>query len=170
MCHLWHISCHLSPVTNVISSDPPPANSPLRIVGWFARTVFGDQPIYKKRIKNPKSCPTIPKKRVPWFCNFSNMLFDQKSPVHTFLGLGQGIKQTSILTYRMNWPWGRFSEKLDIGGRFGLHVLLNFTLCSHRIKQDVTFYITFTKHILQKKTLHHFSLEKLPLVCTVEKS
>ena len=41
------------------------------------------------------------------------MLFDQKHPVHTIPGPGQGDnKKTNIATYRLNQPRGRFSENI----------------------------------------------------------
>ena len=52
------------------------------------------------------------------FCNFSNTLFDQKSPAHLFPvangGDGQMTYNTSadIVTYRLNQPRDRFSKNL----------------------------------------------------------
>ena len=53
---------------------------------------------------------------VSLFCNFSEKLFDQKSPVLAVPGLGpwhaQNQRQTDIATYKLNQPRGLFIENL----------------------------------------------------------
>ena len=57
------------------------------------------------KIHNKKNIETFQNKRASQFCNFSALLFDQKSPVHA--------------TYRLNRPRSRFIENLPLSGVLG---------------------------------------------------
>ena len=106
-CHLSDVRCHLSPVTCHQHHQPEPQTlpllTPLCTVSWFTKTeicFLQNQPIYPK----PKDISKLiklskPEKRVSQFCNFSDTLFDQKSPVHAVPdpGLGQGTNSQTTL-------------------------------------------------------------------------
>ena len=64
------------------------------------------------------------------FCYFRDMLFDQKSPVHTVPGTGRWHKHThtNIIKYRLNQPRGLFSENSTFPATsFPLYLLLLMT-------------------------------------------
>ena len=47
-----------------------------------------------------------------YFSNISDTLFNQESPLHRELGFPGEDKQTNMVTYRLNQPRNKFSEKV----------------------------------------------------------
>ena len=80
--HVSHVACHLSPVTCHLSlmqtaaatASHPLLTLPLCTVGLFEKT-------QKPKIVSKPKISTKPK-NVDRYANISDMLFDQKSPVH----------------------------------------------------------------------------------------
>ena len=46
-CHISTVTCHLSPTPTATATGPPPGNSPIYTVGWFAKNL--------KKIQSPKN-------------------------------------------------------------------------------------------------------------------
>ena len=96
MCHLSCVTCRMSPVTCHLSlmptataTDRPPANFPI----IHSRLVCKDQ----KQNKNQNTRNLLNNKNpnnVKRYANISNMLFDQKSPVHWEGGFPRWHRQT----------------------------------------------------------------------------
>ena len=85
-CHVSHFTCHVSPVPCHQCQQPqphilPPANSPA-----MHRWLVFQKPYYKKIMLNPKHHPNYQQNLLSCFFNFSNTIFDQKSPVHLVVG------------------------------------------------------------------------------------
>ena len=63
-CYVSHVTCRVSPVTCHLSlrptatpKDPPPANTPLCTVGWFAKTRKPEKKF--KHQKNHQNCKNL---------------------------------------------------------------------------------------------------------------
>ena len=103
-CHVSRVACHLSLTPTAKATDPCPASSPT----VHSRLVCTDPTKWKFQ----NALNHWDSKR---YASISDMLFDQKSPVHREAGFPNVDRQTDIqvkdvAAYRLNWPRDRFSE------------------------------------------------------------
>ena len=101
--HLW------TPTTT--TTDPPPANSPT----MHNRLDHQDRTKKTEIFQNPKISLKLPQKRVLSFSILAICSLTRSLQPSWFWSSAEGtsdnITQTDILTYRLNWSRGPFSEK-----------------------------------------------------------